>query len=79
MIILVMFLILMIALNSCSTIPSGGLNIAYPDKPEPPVARFKDTGANCITNKELNSIGTFFIESQRYFRETEGIIDAVND
>ena len=72
---LVLFLLLT---TSCQSIPSEGMNLAYPQRPDNPELRFTDVGDNCINNKELTRLGKFYIDSKAYFDETEAIIDAVN-
>ena len=54
------------------------MNIAYPLRPETPKLEFKNAGANCINEKELRQLGSFYIDAMSYFDETEAIIDAVN-
>jgi len=73
--ILVLFLPLTI---SCQSIPSTGMNIAYPSRPETPQLEFKNAGAHCINDSELRQLGSFYIDAMSYFDETEAIIDAVN-
>ena len=64
--------------TSCQSIPSEGMNIAYPLRPETPQLEFKNAGAHCINEKELKRLGGFYIDAMSYFDETEAIIDAVN-
>jgi len=80
MITLGLFLILLLTLTttSCQSLPSEGINIAYPIRPANPVLLFKDKGKHCISDKELRRLGTFYIDSGAYFEKTEAIIDAVN-
>ena len=64
--------------TSCQSIPSEGMNIAYPLRPETPKLEFKNAGANCINEKELRQLGSFYIDAMSYFDEPEAIIDEVN-
>ena len=64
--------------TSCQSIPSEGMNLAYPERPANPDLSFKDVGDNCINDKALRRLGTFYIDSKAYFDKTEAIIDAVN-
>jgi len=72
---LVLFLLLT---TSCQSFPGEGINIAYPLRPLDPELSFEDVGGHCIDEKELRSLGKFYIDSKAYFDATEAIIDAVN-
>ena len=64
--------------TSCQSIPSEGMNLAYPERPANPNLFFQDSGGHCIDDAELRRLGIFYIDSKAYFDKTEAIIDAVN-
>tara|TARA_R110000803_G_scaffold27196_5_gene63674 strand:+ start:3855 stop:4064 length:210 start_codon:yes stop_codon:yes gene_type:complete len=68
----------MTGINACSTLPDS-FNLAYPIRPVEPRLYFRDTGAHCLKDEELDELSTYILGVQKYQDTTEAILDSVNN